>query len=165
MINKKDIFYKNYCPATFRLFDISATQNLMQSEVKHFPPNNKLWLISIPQIHLTLHLIPGKRDHINRPLAINNFAAWVQDLVFSPNHYFKVIRAACQITTTCYIFNLNWKVSGVFIQPLLHKMERKQKIFMCLRKVIITFYFCISKNKALKDVSQKIEEEDFLLNF
>ena len=38
LINKKDIFYKNYCSATFRLFDISATQNLnMQSEFKHFP--------------------------------------------------------------------------------------------------------------------------------
>ena len=37
LINKKDIFYNNCCPATFRMFDISATQNPMQSEVKHFP--------------------------------------------------------------------------------------------------------------------------------
>ena len=36
LINKNDIFYKNYCPATFCLFDISAAQNLKQSEVKHF---------------------------------------------------------------------------------------------------------------------------------
>ena len=56
LINKNDIFYKNYCPATVCLFDISATQNSKQSKVKHFP-----------KIILRF-LIPGKRDHINRPL-------------------------------------------------------------------------------------------------
>ena len=36
LMNKNDIFYKNHRPATFCLFDISAAQNLKQSEVKPF---------------------------------------------------------------------------------------------------------------------------------
>ena len=36
MLNKNDIFYENDCPATFYLVDISAAQNLKQSEVKYF---------------------------------------------------------------------------------------------------------------------------------
>ena len=35
MINK-NIFNKNYCQETFCLCDISAAQNLKESEVKHF---------------------------------------------------------------------------------------------------------------------------------
>ena len=35
MINKNDICFKNHCPATFCLSDISEAQNLKQSEVKH----------------------------------------------------------------------------------------------------------------------------------
>jgi hypothetical protein len=33
LINKRDIFYKNSCPTTFCLFDISAEQNLEQTAV------------------------------------------------------------------------------------------------------------------------------------
>ena len=39
------------------IFDISAKQNFNQSRIKH--------LVKIINNHFTLHLIPGKRDHIN----------------------------------------------------------------------------------------------------
>ena len=38
------------------IFDISAKQNFKQSGIKH--------LVKITNNHFTLHLIPGKRDHI-----------------------------------------------------------------------------------------------------
>ena len=47
LINKNDIFYKNYCPATFCIFHILAAQNLKQSEVKHFPKSKTMTYFNI----------------------------------------------------------------------------------------------------------------------
>ena len=64
LMNEKDIFCKNLCPTLFCLFHLfRQNKNLEQSGIRHFL-YHKLGLISIPQNQFTLHLIPGKRNHI-----------------------------------------------------------------------------------------------------
>ena len=84
LINKKiDLKKINADIHYFVHFMFLQNENLKQSRIKHFL-KRKQRLISIPQNHVTLHVIPSKRDHIISPLDtskiinenVHNFKLW-----------------------------------------------------------------------------------------